>query len=135
MYRDHDVLKSWVEKKNLQRRIDQLAKKYKDKKVLIYGAGILSSIIFDNYNLSGLNIVAVTDQKFFGSDESFKEHKGISPYDISELKSEVILIATYNTGNIKDFLKEEILPEMGKVPVEPLVNKNLKEKIAEFLED
>jgi hypothetical protein len=135
MYRDYDTLKAWVSSKNLQKRIDQLAKKYKNKKVLVYGAGILASVIFENYNLSALEIVGFADQKFFTTDETFHNIKAVSPYDIGELKPEIILLATYNTGNIKNFIKEEVLASLGKVPVEPIVKKNLREKITEFLED
>ncbi|OGI21008.1 MAG: hypothetical protein A2287_06205 [Candidatus Melainabacteria bacterium RIFOXYA12_FULL_32_12] len=135
IYKDYDALKEWISGKNQQKRIDQLAKKYKGKKAVIYGAGILSSVIFDNYNLSDLNIVGVADQKFFGSDEEFKGCKAVAPYDMAEINPEVIIIATYNTGNVKDFIKEEILPDVGKIPIEPFVTKSLREKISEFLED
>jgi len=135
MYRDYDTLKAWTASKSLQKRINELAKKYKNKKVLIYGAGILASVIFENYNLSELGIVGVADQKFFSTDETFNSIKALSPYDITELKPEVILMATYNSGNVRNFIKEEVFPSMGKIPVEPIVNKNFREKIAEFLED
>ena len=135
IYKDYDSLKEWISRKNQQKRIDQLSKKYKDKKVVIYGAGILSSVVLDNYDLSGLNIVGIADQRFYGSDEEFKGYKGVAPYDMQELSPDIILIATYNTGDVRDFIKEEILPDMGKIPVEPMVNKSIKEKIAEFLDD
>lgn len=136
IYRDYDSLKEWLREKNFQKRVNQLSKKYKNKKVLVYGAGLLSSAIFDNYDLSGLNIIGISDQKYFGTDESYREYKAVAPYDIPELQPEVILIATYNTGNVKDFIKEEIMPDLEKkIPVESFVKKSLKEKITEFLED
>ncbi len=47
---------------DIQKKIDKYTKKYKGKKVVIYGAGKLSDYIFQNYDLSKLNIVAVADK-------------------------------------------------------------------------
>ena len=45
-----------------QKQIDKLTKKYKNKKIVIYGAGIMSEILFKNFDLSKLNIVAICDK-------------------------------------------------------------------------
>ena len=47
-----------------QKQINKLAKKYKNKKIVIYGAGIMAETLFNNYDTSKLNIVAVCDQKY-----------------------------------------------------------------------
>ena len=49
---------------NVQVQIDKAAKKYRNKKILIYGTGLLSQKIFQNYDLSSLNIVGIVDMKF-----------------------------------------------------------------------
>lgn len=46
---------------NAQSKINKLAKRYKNKKIAVYGAGQFSHAIFSNYDLSNLNIVAVAD--------------------------------------------------------------------------
>lgn len=38
-------IKELLKKKNVQKRIDYFSKKYKDKKIIIYGAGMLASIL------------------------------------------------------------------------------------------
>ncbi|MDD3236679.1 MAG: glycosyltransferase family 2 protein [Candidatus Gastranaerophilales bacterium] len=47
-----------------QKYIDKLAKKYKGKKLLIYGAGLVFQCLVERYDLSNLDIVAVCDKKF-----------------------------------------------------------------------
>ncbi|MCK7527866.1 MAG: hypothetical protein MZV64_64785 [Ignavibacteriales bacterium] len=64
-YKDYDTLKNWLSKKNFQKRIDNLSKKYKDKNIVIYGAGILASVALENYNFSNLSILGFADQKVF----------------------------------------------------------------------
>lgn len=49
---------------NTQSKINKLAKRYKNKKIAVYGAGQFSHAIFSNYDLSNLNIVAVADLRF-----------------------------------------------------------------------
>ena len=130
---DYNDFKELLAKKGLQKRIDQLAKKYANKSILIYSGGLMSSVMFDNYDLSKLNIAGVADIKFFGVDEEFKGHKAISSYDIPENKPDVILLATLNSFDVKEFLKENIFPETGNIPVESILQKDLKEKFDEFL--
>ena len=47
-----------------QKQIDKLSKKLKNKKLVIYGAGDFAKVLFENYDLSKLNILAVSDKKF-----------------------------------------------------------------------
>ena len=49
---------------NAQKQIDKLAKKFKNKKVVIYGAGIYFQIIKNNFDISKLNIIGIADKKF-----------------------------------------------------------------------
>lgn len=129
----YEELKEWLEGKKFQKRIDSLAKKHKGKKVLLYGAGILASVIADNYNLEGLDIIGVADKRFIGGEGTFHNFKEVDVSSIADCKFDVILLATYNSYDVKAFLKEHVLPELKKVAIEPFVAKNFKEKFSEFL--
>jgi hypothetical protein len=50
--------------------------------MIVYGDGVLSSAIFDNYDLSGLNIIGVADNKLLNLIMEFKGYKAIYPADI-----------------------------------------------------
>ena len=78
---EFDYLKNY----DIQKKIDSFAKKYKNKKIVIYGAGKLSDFIFKNYNLSKLNIIAVADKKFSEKEETFNNIKGIAPVGINNI--------------------------------------------------
>ena len=53
-----------------QRQINKLARKYKNKKIVIYGAGEYFQILKNNFDLSNLNIVGIADKKFETSKDS-----------------------------------------------------------------
>lgn len=128
----YDELKNWLKDKDLQKRIDKLAEKYKDKKVIIYGAGILASVIFDNYNLNNLNIIAIAALNFKDNNEKFYDYKAIYSHSIKDNIPDVILLATLPISPIKMFLKDCIFPQTGNIKVESIVKKNTIEKINDF---
>jgi glycosyltransferase involved in cell wall biosynthesis len=68
-----------------QRYIDKLAKKLQEKKIVLYGAGIISEILIKNFDLSKLNIIAISDKRFERTGE--KEFFGIKTIKPSELKN------------------------------------------------
>ncbi len=125
----YDEFVQYLQKKNFQKRIDQLAKKYRGKKMIVYGAGVLSSAIFDNYDLSGLNIIGVADNKFVEPDQEFKGYKAIYPADIPDYDPDVILLATYYSYKLCWFLMEDVLPNSGKIKIKTIVPESLLERI------
>ena len=58
-----DIL-TYFKEVNAQKQINKLARKYKNKKIVIYGAGEYFRILKENYDLSKLNIVGIADKKF-----------------------------------------------------------------------
>ena len=46
-----------------------LKSKLKNKRILIYGAGLLFQTIYSNYDLSNLNIVGISDMSFSAKSE------------------------------------------------------------------
>lgn len=118
----------YFEQLNVQKQINRLSKKYKNKRVVLYGAGKLCQEIFENYDLSALNIVAVADKAF--SDEMQYEFYGlqcISPKSLRDIDCDVILISTYKLLPIYDYLKTNLLlkSKNAKVKIRPLVKKSL----------
>lgn len=79
---------------NEQKYINKLAKKYKNKKVILYGAGFILNLLFEKYDLSKLNIVAIADKKFDGS-QIFNGYRTISPSAINSLDADVVIFSMY----------------------------------------
>lgn len=103
------------QQKNRQAYIDKLAKKYKNKNIIVYGAGSFSNMIFENYDLSKLHIIAVADKKFETQNHNtFFNIKCISPDEISKYKADVILIANADFTYFKKIVKK-IAPKNIKI--------------------
>ncbi len=122
-----------LKKYKFDKQLKKLDKNLKNKSVLIYGAGIYFKKIKENYDLSNLNIIGISDKKFQLEQEG-QEEFGIKivPYDkIWKLNPDVILIATLNTFNIYKSLKKEINKNGLKIKLLPLVDKPFFDLLAE----
>jgi len=113
-----------------QKKIDKLAKRYKNKKVAIYGAGLYSRTLFENYDLSKLNIVAVADLKF--NDESkrdFFNYNCIPSNELGEIDCDVILIANQDYYHFLSILDNQILfrTKNEDVEIRPLFRLSYKD--------
>lgn len=101
-----------------QRQIDKLAKKYKNKKIVIYGCGEYFKTLYNNFDLSGLNIVGISDKKFEkNQDDNPTPYKALAPEDLKYFDLDVILVALYDDTSMCDNLEYRILintPNEGK---------------------
>lgn len=97
-------LASFIKTSKNQKRILKMPKKYANKKILLYGAGILADMIFQTYDLSELNILAVADLEYKYKKE-FKGIKVISPEEIKEYDFDVLLIAVYKPPVVIKYLE------------------------------
>ena len=71
-----------------QRQINKLARKYKNKKIVIYGAGEYFQILKNNFDLSKLNIVGIADKKFETSkDSNPTPYLALAPEELKDLFS------------------------------------------------
>ena len=61
----------------------------KNKKVVIYGAGDFAKVLFENYDLSKFNILAVSDKKFEKDKSHFFGYKTISPEELKTFDCDV----------------------------------------------
>ena len=76
--------------------LPKLIKKLKNKSVIIYGAGSYLEVILKYFDLSGLNIIGVSDKKYEQHDknEKFKGYKVFSPKEIKNANPDYVLVAT-----------------------------------------
>lgn len=121
-----------------QRQIDKLAKKYKGKKIAIYGAGQYCSLLFETYDLSKLDIVAIADKKF--EDISTRDFHGlncISPNELRDFDCDVILLGVYDSFYFTDYLEDELLvgSKNSKIKVKPLVKQSFLRFIKSLFSD
>jgi len=131
MYKNCDELKQILEKKNFQKRIDDLAKKYTGKKILGYGTGVLAEVILNNYDISKLDIIGFADSKYLYDQEDFKNYKTYSPDQIKDANPDLIILFVYNDIDIKEFFKDNY-PEI-KIPLVPVISRSFLEKIRMLL--
>lgn len=78
-------LKEFLTEIKAKKQIDKLVKKYRNKKIILYGAGEFLRVIMEIDDLSRLNIVGISDSKFEAQKASnFTKYPAIAP---SELKN------------------------------------------------
>lgn len=127
--------KDYLEKKKAQKVIDKFAKKYKDKKVVLYGAGFFANDLLRNYDLSKLNIIAVADMKFQDNLEGdYYGYKKAGPYDLLEMDFDLLLITTYDDEPVKEFLNDDLLEgEDVKFKVKTFIRMSLFDYIKQVI--
>lgn len=119
--KDRNLLE-YLEKNNFQKHLKYINKKLQNKSIVIYGAGILFEVIKTNYDLSGLNIVGISDRKFSENQEGqdFLGYKIIPFPKIKERNPDYVLVAILRPLDIvEDFEENEF--KKTKIKVRPLV--------------
>lgn len=118
---------------NFDKQLEKLEKNCRGKKVIIYGAGSLFRFIQNNYNLSKLNIIGISDKKYTISDEGKDDlgYKKIPIFKIPDYTPDCILLAVLNYFSIKDNL-ENCLSKEHKIKIRPLARKCLLDSIKEI---
>ena len=118
--------KEYLKIYNAQKKIDKLARKYKNRKIVIYGAGQFFCEIMDNYDLSKLNIVAICDKKFInhGENEEFLGYKVCNIDEIKDIKPDYILVATKYYMTIMEDIYNKINFDK-KIKIKALLKKPL----------
>ena len=93
-----------------QKQINKLARKYKNKKIVIYGAGVYFQILNNNFDLSKLNIVAIADKKFETSKKANPTtFTPLAPEELKDFDFDVILVALYDDTSLCDYLEYQLL--------------------------
>lgn len=114
--------KELLSNQNVPSQIEELAKKFHDKKIVIYGAGGYANALFENYDLSILNIIAIADKKFENnSQKEFYGYKCISPDELKNFDCDIVLIANYDVNFFYKILYEIFAESKNKVKILPLI--------------
>lgn len=116
-----------LQKRDFQKIINALAKKYAGKKILAYGAGQFADIVLDNYDLSKMDIIGFSDNKFLYSQTDYRNFKTYSPEKIAEVNPDIILLFVYDDIVIKEYFKD-YYPAL-KTPLVHIMNRNFIEKM------
>ena len=114
-------------------KLKSLSRKYKGKKILIYGNGILFNVICENYNLRDyLDIIAVSDLRYEKCEtKECLGFKAVKPSEIKNTDVDIILLTTVNTSDVKNFLIENNFVNK-ETSVEPVIQDFFQEKLKNF---
>ncbi len=116
----NDNIEEYLIKTNFQKRIDKLATKYQNKKVMIYGASMTFDKIRENYDISKLNIIGIADIRFEDGQE-YAGYKTYNSYTFLEEKPDVVLIAMLESEIAEYFFEDTLVPKFGDFKYEPLM--------------
>lgn len=113
-----------------EKQFISLKKKYKNKRIILYGASLYFRAIQKHYDLSGLNIIAIADVKFFNPNANIDVgYKKISPFEIANLKPDIVLLTVYDDFNVEKYIQEELFKKTKKFKYRNFFEKSLKDKI------
>lgn len=125
--------KEYLSEIKFEKWLKTIKKKAKGKKIIIYGAGSLFEFINKNYDLSDLNIIAISDMKFENAPENteYLGYKAIAKDRITKYNPDYVLVSTLNyISIIEDF--ECNYFEGTKIKVRPLAKMPLLKLIKEI---
>lgn len=110
---------------NFDKTLPNLLKKIKNKKVVIYGAGVLFELIHKYFDLSELKPIGITDLKFkdVTGERYFWGYKMIHPNDIYSLNPDYVLVTTKIFIQRWETLYYDYF-EKTKTKIIPIVEKN-----------
>ncbi|MCQ2740307.1 MAG: hypothetical protein MJ237_08825 [bacterium] len=123
--------------KETQNRINKIAKKYRNKKILLYGAGLYASRFLKEYDLSALNIIGISDKIYeINKPEVFFGYKTYSPSEIPTLDFDVMLLSVIKYYNLANILKKTILKGINRhIILDSLTKKYLMNRILTIIEE
>lgn len=110
-----DCIKEEFIKQNAERQFEKLKRKYKNKKIVLYGAGIYFEEVRKIFDLSQLNIIAISDIKYkdiqkLTFDEELR-YNIISPCKIYTLNPDIVLLTVQEDFYIEESICNEIFPK------------------------
>ena len=128
--------KTWaqiLDELNFEKHLKSLSKKFKNKKIVLYGCGIMLDYIVENYNLSDFNIIAVTDIKYCTQkEENYKSYKVIVPNELTNVDFDLILITTQFPVAIRNYITRQLFKNKKKPKIHFILNKPLRLYIEEI---
>ncbi len=118
-YKNYDQILNYLTEINFQKQIDGLAQKYIEKKIIVYGAGLVWNVIRDNYDISKLNIIGISDIKFNENCYEQNGFKTFPPQNIALKKPDIVLISLLETEIAEEYFKKELFKKYGKFKFKP----------------
>ena len=102
---------------NFDARLKELEQNYQDKRIVLYGAGSFLEYIIKHYDLSNLNIIALSDIRFDNSelvmDKEFA-YNIISPDYINSLNPDIVLISTLEPSSVEKYFRNTLFKDKSK---------------------
>lgn len=118
---------------NFDKKLEILKEKYADKKIVIFGIGVLLDAILDNYPIKdSLNVIGISDSRI--KEETTKEYKGFNLYKPTALRAlnfNVILDTNIMFENTRKYLRKNYLIKRS-VKIENFIQIPFSEKIKNF---
>lgn len=106
--RDENSWLEYLNSINEQKYINKLSKNFKNKKILLYGAGLTAKVLLKNFDLSSMNIIGIADKKFESfREESFMGYKTYTPNEINNIDVDIILFTLKDFKRISNILKKD----------------------------
>ena len=114
----------YLDKIKFAKHLKKLEKKLAGKTIVIYGAGAFFQALVKKYDLSALNIIAISDRKFINHEDghSFSGYKVCAPAEIPNLKPDYVLVSMINFIPVIEDLDETVIKNTG-IKLKPLINK------------
>ncbi len=133
-YDDEYISYCDLKKYKFANTLQKLTKKFKNKKIVVYGVGALFRTICKYYDISSLNICAVSDVKFKTHEygETYLNYPVCSPDEIIEIAPDYVLVGTRFYLNIIEHL-HFILLKKSKIKIKPLLKKNFLTLLKEIV--
>jgi len=122
-----------LKENNFQKKLDKLAKKYKNKKVVLYGAGFVCDIILDNFDISKLNIIAIADIRYKDSNETYKGIQAIPPTEIYKYEPAIVFITMQHYIQTEDYFENILFPVTKKFKYQSILVYSFSEFLKKML--
>ena len=118
---------------NFEKYLDKLALELENKPVIVYGTGSMFQLIQENYDLSKLNIIGISDSKYSINDDGQEDlgYRIISKENIKNYNVDAILLGVKNYSQFQKNFKNSFSLN-DSVQILPLVKKSLLVQIKEF---
>ncbi|MBR2068848.1 MAG: FkbM family methyltransferase [Candidatus Gastranaerophilales bacterium] len=109
----------------IHKNFEKIEKEYKDKKILLYGAGVFFEELYKEIDFSKLNIIAIADKKFQNNTkDKFYNFSCYSPNEIPSLDFDILLTTVINPDVLRTFLKD--ITKNKNIIIKDIVPKSYK---------
>lgn len=126
-----ECMDKYLKEQKFHKQYKKLCKKLKNKKVLVYGTGMLFQEVLKQYGLSDINIIGIADRKYYLNNDKTHDFgfKIIPNSQYSNVDADVILLGMQNyDGAIKD--TKELFENKKSIP---LVKMSFKTRILNII--